>query len=119
MSVSMLDTPVSASATSDLPPAKVDIKVANEAAAARSFNGQNAAHVNFQSRENKDGPVFGSPQAPTTAADAHGRHHSPQGAQSLLSQFKQWVGHCFSGHRPPTHPGCELFRSEINERGRA
>ena len=107
MSVSMLDTPVSASATSDLPPAKVDIKVANEAAAARSFNGQNAAHVNFQSRENKDGPVFGSPQAPTTAADAHGRHHSPQGAQSLLSQFKQWVGHCFSGHRPPTHPGCE------------
>ena len=108
MSVSLLDTPVSASSTPDLTQAnaKAEVKNTREAPAAPSFNGQSAAHVNFQSGDNKAGPVFGHHPASTPAADVLGHHHNPPPIQNLLSQLKHLLSHWFSGHRPPMHPGC-------------
>ena len=108
MSVSMSDAPVSASSTPDLSPAntKAEIKNTRQAPATPSFSGQQAAHVNFQTGDNKAGPVFSHHQAPTTAADVLGHHHSPPDMQNFLSQLKHWISHWFSGHRPPMHPGC-------------
>ena len=108
MSVSMSDAPVSASSTPDLSPAnaKAEIKNTRQAPATPSFSGQQAAHVNFQTGDNKAGPVFSHHQAPTTAADVLGHHHSPPDMQNFLSQLKHWISHWFSGHRPAMHPGC-------------
>ena len=106
MSVSMLDTPVSASSTPDLSQASAKAEVKNTRQAAPSFKGQNAAHVNFQSGDNKAGPVFGNPQAPTSAADVRGHHHRPPAMQNFLGQLPHWISHWFFGHRPSMHPGC-------------
>ena len=108
MSVSMSDTPLPTSSTSGLPQAdaKTEPKVSREAPAAPSFKGQNAANVNFQSQANKGGPMFGSDQSPAGSTDALARHYNAPAKQSFLDHFKQWSSHWFTGHRPPTHPGC-------------
>lgn len=108
MSVPLLDTTVSASSTPDLSQAnaKAEAKTPPQAPVAPSLNGQSATHVNFQSGENRSGPVFGHQQQPTSAADVHGHHHSPPDMRNFLSQLKHWISHWFTGHRPPMHPGC-------------
>lgn len=108
MSVSTLDTSVSAASTLDLAQAnaKPQANASRLAPAVLSFNGQNTANVSFHSRENQAGPVFANFQMPT---DRHSHaHHHPQAAaqKSFMDQLKQWIGLFFSGHRPPMQPGC-------------
>lgn len=111
MSVSTLDTPVNASSNPNLPRASTgpEAKARGPAPAAPSFNGHNAANVNFQARDNHRGLMFGNPQ-PTTAharhADQAGHYGSMPAMPALLDLFKQWLGHWFGGHRPGMGSGC-------------
>ncbi|WP_411389318.1 EF-hand domain-containing protein [Pseudomonas sp. MPB23] len=111
MSVSTLDTPVNTSSNPNLSRASTgpEAKAKGPAPAAPSFKGHNATHVNFQARDNHRGPVFGNHQ-PAPAHQRHanhsGHHYGTPAMPAFLDQFKQWLGHCFGGHRPSLRPGC-------------
>lgn len=107
MSVSTLDTPVNTSSNPNLSRASTtpEAKAKGPAPAAPSFNGHNATHVNFQTRDNHRGPVFGNPQ-PATAHQCHANHYGASAMPAFLDLFKQWLGHWFGGHRPTQRPGC-------------
>lgn len=102
MPVSTLDTSPSMLSARDTSLPTAQVKANGPAPAAPSFEGQNAANVNFHSRETQAGPVFGDqpatrqnpiPMTITLTAMAPG----------FMDQFKQWVGQWFGGHRPPMH----------------
>lgn len=114
MSVSNLDTSVSASTIADtlLPPPQG--KANRPAPAALAFDAQNAANVNFRTRETQAGPVFGGHQ-PSVKLGSHDSQSSPDTTAAttrderkprFMEQFKQWLSQMFGGHRPPTSSHC-------------
>lgn len=111
MSVSALDTPVSASSTPDTSPLnpKPEAKASRHAPASLNFNSQSAVNVNFNSNGNNAGPVFGDQQRP---ADRHGHHNHahhhtpamkpPSPQLGFWQQLQQLLSQWFGGQRPPT-----------------
>ncbi|WP_411379646.1 type III secretion effector protein [Pseudomonas sp. MPB26] len=104
MSVSTLDSSLSASTTADLTQnhAKPQASASGSAPAAPSFNGQSAS-VNFSTRDHQAGPVFGGSAA--TVQPQNATQQAPV-LPSFLEQARHWLGHWFGGHRPHPHPGC-------------
>lgn len=113
MSISTLDSPVPSSSTLDTSPHTPQAKRA--APSTPSSEGKNQANVNFNSREQASGPVFGDHQPPVNRGGDH--HHAPHNHNPLamasvarhptfLEQFKQWVSQWFGGCRPPACPPC-------------
>lgn len=113
MSISTLDSPVLPSSTLDTSPLSPQ---ANRSAPSTPFSGgQNQANVNYQSRENASGPVFGDHQPPANRGGDHPHRHQNQNPlamgntmhyPSFRQLFKQWLSQWFGGCRPPAHPPC-------------
>ncbi|WP_339484112.1 type III secretion effector protein [Pseudomonas sivasensis] len=107
MSVSMSDTHAAASSTS----ARSQDNVAPQGNAERQVpapNGNAAANVRFLSPESQGGPVFGDRQSLPARQNPFERmepSYSAPATSNFVTSFKHWVGHCFSGYRPP-FPGC-------------
>ncbi|WP_172979531.1 type III secretion effector protein [Pseudomonas kitaguniensis] len=110
MSVSALDTPVSAPPTPDATPinTKANAKASHTAHAAPSYTSQSTVNVNFHSAHTHSRPVFGDHQH---QAHHHGAHKPPSALpnlalhQGFLQQLKDLLGQWFGGHPPPHHPG--------------
>lgn len=99
MSVSILESSAPASSTFDTSSPAPQAKANRQAPGAPSFDGQNAANVNFHSPENSAGPVFGD-------QNDRRHHHNPLTMQSsarppsFMEQFKQWLSQWFGGCPP-------------------
>lgn len=113
MSISTLDSPVPSSATLDASPLTPQAK--RTAPSTPSSEGKNQANVNFNSREQASGPVFGDHQPPVNrGGDPHHARHNPDPLAmasvarhpTFLEQFKQWGSQWFGGCRPPACPPC-------------
>lgn len=113
MSISTLDSPVLPSSTLDTSPLTPQVNRA--VPSTPSFEGQNQANVNFHSRAQSSGPVFGDHQSPANRGGGHSHaphNHNPLAMAhvmrhpSFLEQFKQWISQWFGGCRPPACPPC-------------
>ncbi|MGE1156265.1 type III secretion effector protein [Pseudomonas kitaguniensis] len=116
MSVSALDTPVSAPPAPDAAPVntKPDAKAMHAAPAAPSYTSQSTVNVNFHLAHTHSRPVFGDQQH---QAHNHSNQHRPGGynnpsalpnlalQQGFVQQLTQLLGNWFGGHRPPHLPG--------------
>ncbi len=110
MSVSALDTPVSAPPAPDAAPVntKPDAKASPAAHAAPSYNSQSTVNVNFHLAPTPSRPVFGDHQP---QANRPGEQKNPSALpdlalhQGFVQQLKHLLGQWFGGHRPPHHPG--------------
>lgn len=113
MSISTLDSPVLPSSPRDTSPLTPS---ANRALPSTpSLEAQNQTNVNFHSREQSSGPVFGDHQPPANRGGNHPHaayNHNPLAMAnvlrhpSFLDQFKQWISQWFGGCRPPACPPC-------------
>ena len=111
MSVSIPDTTASASKAAGLAQANA----APEAKTGRPeavVNGQAAANINFQSQQNRGGPVFHGHQSsadPQSLAGDLTRHHGTPAWPSLPTFMNpsHWFHHFFPGHRPPYPGSCK------------
>ena len=105
MSVSTFDPSVPTTASPDTSLPAPQLKADRLAPPAPSFDGQDASSVNFRTRENPFGPVFGD-------HNDRRHHHNPLAMPpstrppSFLEQFKQWLGQWFGGCRPPACRPC-------------